>query len=538
MRPAFARLCAGIALLALSWIPLGCAKPTPKPPGAGPRLVLFLVVDQARADYLVRYRPFLQHGLMRLLEESVVFTDTHHDHSGTTTAPGHATLATGLYPAHHGIVGNSWYDRETQASVLAVEDDEDDRSPRRLLAPTLGDWLKASSPLSKVFGASFKDRAAILASGRLADGAFWYDTWDGKFVTSSYYYRQELPAWYAEYDGPAFLARFFGTLWEPLAEVTENAAAYELKPFDRGLLDNQFPHPLGGITLTPGRSFYSGLYTSPIADRYLADFAKALITGENLGADGDVDLLALSFSALDAVGHTYGPDSPEVLDTILNLDRTLGDLLDFVDERIGLEHVVVTLSADHGVGPVPELLAAEEPGNGHRLGAAEILCFQKVGLALGERFGDEDWVERGFYLDHHLLAERGVDPRELESTIREGLERCPTVARVWTRSELLAGPQDPVGKVFAKSYHPDRSADVVVQLEPNSLNSRTVAASHGSHYPYDTAVPWLLRLPSGRHAEVSQRVYTVDVAPTVAPLLGLAPPPKLDGVDRAALFAE
>lgn len=535
MRRTMARACVGTALLTLTWILLGCAQPPvpePTPPGDGPRLVLFLVVDQARADYLVRYRPSLQHGLKRLLEESVVFTDAHHDHADTTTAPGHATLATGLYPAHHGIISNSWYNRETGSSVTSVSDEEDGRSPRRLLGPTLGDWLKAASQgRSKVFGVSMKDRAAILSSGHKADGAFWYD--DGELVSSSYYYAEQMPAWYDEYDGPAFLDRYFGTLWEPLPEVTEGG--YDLKPFDFGFLDDQFPHALGGAALAPDDGFYGDLYTSPIADRYVADFAKALIAGEELGADGDVDLLAVSFSALDAVGHTYGPDSPEVLDTILNLDRTLGDLLDFVDEKVGLDHVVVSLSADHGVSPVPELLSDEERGEGHRRGAAEILCVQKVGLKLGKRFG-EGWVEKGLYLNHGLLAERGVDFKEVEDALREGLEACPTVTRVWTRSELLAGPDDPFGKLFAHSYNPERSADVAVQLAPYSLTGRSYATSHGTPYPYDTAVPWLLRLPSGRHAEVTERVHTVDVAPTVASLVGVVPSAQVDGVDRGALF--
>lgn len=527
------RSCAVAALLSLSWIFWGCARPTPEPtpPGDGPRLVLFLVVDQARADYLVRYRPSFQQGLKRLLEESVVFADTHHDHADTTTAPGHATLSTGLYPAHHGIISNAWYDRETASSVTSVYDEEYGRSPRRLLGPTLGDWLKAASQgRSKVFGVSMKDRAAILSSGHDADGAFWYD--DGELVSSSYYYDGEMPAWYEAYDGHAFLDRYFATLWEPLPEVTEGG--YELKPFNRGFLDEQFPHPLGGAALVPGNSFYGGIYTSPIADRFVADFAKALVAGEGLGADGDIDLLAISFSALDAVGHSYGPDSPEVLDTLLNLDRTLGDLLDFLDQNVGLDRVVVTLSADHGVAPVPELLSEEERGEGHRLDAAEILCVQQVGRKLGERFG-EGWMEKDLYLNRALLAARGFEAQEAETALRE-LEACPTIARVWTRTELLAGPQDPFGRLFAHSFHPDRSADAAVQLAPYSLSTRS-PASHGSPYPYDTAVPWLLRLPSGRHVEVTEKVKTVDVAPTVASILGVVPPANLDGVDRGALFA-
>jgi predicted AlkP superfamily pyrophosphatase or phosphodiesterase len=515
----------------------GCATttqlPPPTPPGDDPRLVLFLVVDQARADYLVRFRPLFQHGLKRLLEESVVFTDAHHDHAYTTTAPGHATLATGLHPAHHGIVNNSWYDRQLQETIAAVYDLIDVESPRSLLAPTLGDRLKEKSPRSKVFGASFKDRSAIFSSGHHADGAFWYDSAEGLFMTSTYY--DELPTWLDDFHDTAYLDRYFGTLWEPLPEVVSEAHKYDVEPLDRGLIDYQFPHPLGSTSLRPDSSFYSAVYVSPIADRYLAELAKALVVGENLGADGDVDILALGFSALDAVGHNFGPNSPEVMDTILNLDRTLGDLLDFIDQHIGLEHVVVTLSSDHGVGMVPELAATRGLGDG-RFDTREIGCIQEAGLRLHQRFGDTAWVDRGFYLDHEVIAEQGIDPNELTAAIREAVEGCPGVARVWTRDELLATPEDPIGKIFAHGFHPERSADLIVQLDPNRLSSRSSEANHGSPYPYDTAVPWLLRLPSGRHREVSERVHTVDVAPTVARLIGLEPLAAFDGVDRAPLF--
>jgi predicted AlkP superfamily pyrophosphatase or phosphodiesterase len=528
-------LCLLILLLPL----LGCATttklPPPTPPGEGPRLVLFLVVDQARADYLVRFRPLFQHGFRRLLGESVVFTDVHHDHAYTTTAPGHASLATGLHPAHHGVVDNYWYDRELNKWIAATTDPVDSYSPRHLLAPTFGDTLKEASPRSKVFGASFKARAAILSSGHHADGAFWYDTSTGLFTTSSYY--NELPAWLDAFHTTAYLDRYFGTLWEPLPEVVAHAHEYAALPVDRGLIDFQFPHPLGGASLQPDGAFYYSLYTSPIADRYLAELAKALVVGEDLGQDGDIDVLALSFSGLDAVGHTFGPDSPEVMDTLLNLDRTLGELLDFIDEHVGLEHVLLSLSADHGVAMLPELATSKGLG-GRRFGAEEILCFQKVGRRLRERFGDAAWMEEDFYIDHEVAALRGVETDELAAAIGEALEDCPEVTRAWTHKEMLAGQSEAMGKLFAHSFHPERSPDVMLQLGDYSLIYRSPEADHGSPYPHDTAVPWLLRLPSGRHLEVSEPVHSVDVVPTLTRLLGLDVAPNLDGVDRTALFAE
>lgn len=510
------------------------APPPSLAPGA-PRLILFLAVDQGRADYVERFRPLLRHGLDRLLAESVRFTDAHHDHANTSTAPGHATLATGRHPSSHGIVGNYWFDRETREEVYSASDEDGVRSPERLLVPTLGDWLKAASPRSKVFAAGGKDRASVLMAGHRADAAFWFDDDSGDFVTSEYYPGRERP-WLDAFHAERHVDRYFGEAWEPLPEVAAHAAEYRVEPLDEGMFQTGFPYPLGGATPAPDGSFYSGVFRSPLIDRYLADFARALIAGEGLGDDDHPDLLWLSFSALDAVGHRYGPDSPELLDTLLGLDRVLGELLDFVDERIGLDRVLVSLSSDHGVMPVPEVLA-RHGGDGRRFGTAEIRCVQHAGRRLRAEMGDEEWILEDFYLDRELAAERGVELSALEEALRRPLEACPGIARVWTRGELLAGSvDDPIGRLFVHGFHPERSPDLTLELEPWVLPYSSVRASHGSPHPYDTHVPWLVRRPGGRGFEVAERVHTVDVAPTLAALVGLAVPDGVDGVDRSALL--
>lgn len=513
-----------------------CPAAPPAPPLApdAPRLILFVAIDQARADYLERFRPLLRHGLRRLLEESVDFTAAHHDHANTSTSPGHATLATGRHPSGNGIVGNYWVDRETGKDVYAASDENGVRSPARLLASTLGDWQKAASPRSLVFAAAGKDRSAVLLGGRRADGVFWFDDDSGDFVTSSYYPDRERP-WLEAFLAERHVDRHFGEVWEPLPEVVEHAAEYGVEALDEGIFRTDFPHPIGGASLAPDWSFYNGVYGSPLVDAYLADFAQALIAGEGLGEDDYPDVLLLSFSALDGVGHRYGPDSPELLDALLRLDLVLGELLDFVDARIGLDRVLVTLSSDHGVGPVPEVLAAHG-GDGRRFGAAEIRCVQEAGNRLREEMGDEDWILDDFYLDARLAEERGVELGTLEDALRRHLEECPGIARVWTRSELLAGStDDPMARLFVHAFHPERSADLMVELEPNVLPYSTVRANHGTPHPYDTHVPWLLRLPGGQGREVAERVHTVDVAPTVAALIGLPVPDDVDGVDRSGL---
>ncbi len=504
------------------------------PPVGAPRLILFLVIDQARADYLERFRPLLKHGLARLLDESVVFTEMRHDHAFTTTAPGHATLATGVHPSRHGIVNNWWFDREAMEEIAAVGDEP---GPEMLEVTALGDWLQLRYPESKVFVASGKDRGAVLTGGKQPDGAFWSDDETGRF-TSSEYYPAEEPAWLTAYHQEHFPDRYFGQTWEPLPEVMTHAAAYGLEPLEFRPIADSFPHPLGRATPTPDANFYDVLFgDTPFGDAYLADFAVALIDGEQLGQDASPDFLGLAFSALDKVGHGYGPDSPEVLDTLLRLDRTLGELLVAIDQRVGLDNTLISLSADHGVMPVPEVALAKGRA-ARRFGAAEIACFQQVDAQLRAKFGDQNWFLQEFYLDRVAAAAAGVDPAEIEAETRKGIETCPGVVRAWTRSELegYAG-DDAMQRLYSNSFFPDRSADVLVQLEPYTLRSRRSIATHGSPYDYDRHVPWLLRLPGVEPAKVEEPVFTVDVAPTVAHLVGVTPPSDLDGVDRRSYLS-
>ncbi|TNF77713.1 MAG: alkaline phosphatase family protein, partial [Acidobacteria bacterium] len=508
----------------------------PQPTADAPRLIILIVVDQCRADYLERFRPLLKHGLLQLLEEGIVFTNALHHHSDTKTAPGHASLVTGKHPSHHGVIANEWFDPVSGGTVDAVEDDRynPEWSPHQLLASTLGDWLKVSDPKSKVFGASGKPRAAVLMAGKTGDASYWYEEDTGRFVTSDYYQEDE-PAWLTEFHRELYVDRYFGQAWEPLPEVVTADVGYEIEPVAREPFGHRFPHPLGRATVAPEEHFYEDLFeSSPFVDEYLGVFARALIRSEGLGKDDATDFLGLSFSAADKVGHHWGPNSPELLDVILRLDRTLGDLLAFVDQEIGREQVVVTLTSDHGVNPLQAYLQRHEV-DARRLGVDDILCFQRLAGGLEQRFGEGKWFAANLRFDRELAAARGIALGELEAETRRLLEGCPGVARVWTRSELESGvaAREPLGDFFTNSFHPDRSPDLMVQLEEHFLAWTSLATTHGSVYPYDTHVPWLLRVPSGAAGVVTEPVFTVDVAPTLARLVGLTPPDDIDGVDRS-----
>ena len=525
-----------------------------------PKLLLFLIVDQARYEYWVRFRPALKGGFKLLLERGVSFTTAHHRHALTSTGPGHASLSTGHYPGHSGIIANQWYDRETRQILYCVSDprspiipvgegpveegpEEDSqlvsgRSPRNLLVTTLADWMKRQNPNSRVFAASRKDRSAVPMGGKNADAVFWFDPKYGNFVTSRYYLK-DYPDWIKQFHARKIPDSHFAKPWEALPVATSVYRTLEIEAIDRGAFKGGFPYSLGGLSLFPDAVFYNDFAGSPYMDLYLVQFAKSLIENESLGSDDDIDFLGLSFSALDSVGHNYGPNSPEILDTFLRLDLMLGDLLKYVDQRIGLEHVVIALSADHGVMPLPEYLALKKQP-GERIGVEEILCFQSIGKKLEAKFGRDEWLLHGLYLDYETLDRHNLLRQDVEHELARFIEHCPSVAKVWTRTELESPPANspPQLQLFVNSFHPKRSADLFVQLRKFYLNSRGEGTSHGTPYGYDTHVPLFLVVPGAPARKIPDPVFTVDLAPTLAALLDIAPPENLDGVDRTSLLGE
>ena len=505
------------------------------PPAEGPRLVLLLVVDQFGADQLDRIGPLFTGGFRYLLDHGVSFTEAHHAHALTETGPGHATLATGQYPRHHGIVSNWWIEEGSFESRWAIDDDTYDESPLELEAPALGDWIKESYPQSKVFSASGKDRAAILMGGLKADGAFWFDVDIGGFETSEYYNE---PRWLEGFNGQRRLNEYFGQLWEPVQLAPEAIEQLQLETLDMGPLLPGFPHAIGRPRSAPDDGFYSGLRDSPWWDEYLGQFGQFIIEAEDLGGDAYPDLLALSFSALDYVGHDYGPHSREYVDVLLRLDQTLARLLEFVDERVGLENTVIGLSADHGVVDVPELRQSRGL-EGARIGWQTIVCIEQVGLELAELHDVDSWLVAGPRLAPGLSQRTGLSRAELElETVRQ-LEQCPFVSAVWTSTELLQQVDESERErwLFANCYYPERSPDFLIQFDEYFMPAPTLTTTHGSVYPYDTRVPLVLTAPNIGVGSVDSRVYTVDMAPTLAALLGLPHWPEVDGRNLTPLLA-
>lgn len=512
-----------------------------------PRLIVFIVVDQLRWDYLERFEPIFSGGFRRLLDEGVYFAEARHNHAVTTTGPGHAALTTGLHPGRSGIIDNAWFDRRAGSPVNCVQDDESPilgdpsasgRSPRNLLGPTLADWIKKAFPGSKIVSASRKDRGAIIPGGRGADLALWYDLDTGRFVTSQYYAR-DYPDWVQLFNQRRIPDSWFGKQWKSLEfkrEWLRLLPRLDVEEIDEGLFPRRLPRSLGQATLAPDASFYADFGSCPLMDSYLAELAKTAVGAESLGADDEPDILGLSFSALDSVGHSYGPNSKQVMDALLRLDAALGDLFEFLDRSVGWDRIAVALSSDHGVATLPEFQILRNRQAGRRFGDEERLCVQRAGLELNRQLGRDDWWLYGLYLNYETLGRRNLRRSDVERKTAALLSRCPAVERVWTRTELESGQERNDVELFRNSFNSERSPDLYVQWRAHYVNYGGHGTTHGSAYDYDRRVPVILRLPGLAARRVETSIHTVDVAPTLASALGLPVPDGLDGVDRGALF--
>ncbi|MBM3790082.1 MAG: alkaline phosphatase family protein [Acidobacteria bacterium] len=505
-------------------------------------LVLVIAVDQMRADYLTRFQHQYTRGIRQLLARGRAYTNAHQEHACTQTAVGHSTILTGVFPSRSGIIGNEWYDRSRKQVVYCTrasgygDDGGDQNTPTPLAqrATTLGDWLIQSRPGAKVLAISRKDRAAIMLGGHKATGAFWYDPSSGTFTTSSYYH-DELPGWVRLFNAQKPADKYFRKVWERSRRASDYAASSADDQKGEGKLSGRqtFPYRYGGGA-RPDRRFYSYLSNTPFMDEITLGLAERAIKAENLGRRGVVDLLAVSLSTTDSIGHTFGPQSQEIQDMMFRLDRMLGDFFRYVDRNVGLEKVLVVLTSDHGVAPLPE--AANADGVTIRQAGGVEEALREAEAALEGRFGPGPWIEREYdgnvYLNREKMQNAGVSTYEVELRAAEALRRAPIVEDAFTRSDLTSGRREsePYVRLFANCFDPARSGDIVLQTRADTLLMRSAEGStHGSPYPFDTHVPLIVAGPGVAPGTVGARVRTVDIAPTLAGLLGIVPPGPIDG---------
>ena len=515
-----------------------------------PNLVVSIVVDQMRYDYLTRYwEKFGDDGFKRLIQEGYFFENAHYDYAPTYTAPGHASISTGTTPAVHGIIGNSWFDKvsgqtiycagDTSVTTLGSDSDAGEMSPRNMLSTTLADQMKlASNFRNKSIGISIKDRGAILPAGHSADLALWYDGKNGKWVSSSFY-GNSLPQWVQEYNDSGEVEKMLSGSWTPLLPIEEyvesipDANPFE-RPYSKGSLP-VFPYDLSELKEQHGTGL---IRATPFGNTMTIDVAKRAVLNENLGRGDFTDFLSISFSSTDYIGHQFGPRSIEIQDTYLRLDRELAELLTFLDAEVGDQSYTVFLTADHGAVETPLYLQNFEIPSGYfryeqfKSGMNEYLS---------ERFGDRMWIRNisndQVFIDHEVIKERKKNKDEIIDAIIEFSLAFEGIQDAISAEQLHLGTfaQHHLA-ILQKGFHHRRSGDVILLLEPGWITYFRQGTTHGSTYNYDTHIPLIFYGKGIPKGQSFTKVQITDIAPTLAAFLRIQPPNGTTGHIITELF--
>jgi predicted AlkP superfamily pyrophosphatase or phosphodiesterase len=510
-----------------------------------PKLVVGIVVDQMRYDYLHKYmEDYGEGGFRKLLSEGYSFDNAAYNFVPTYTGPGHASIYTGTTPARHGIVANDWIDPRTAQEMYCVRDNSvkttgsktDDvgrMSPRNLIASTIGDELKiASNKRSKVFGIALKDRSAILPAGHAADAAYWFDGESGCFVSSSYY-TESLPLWLAQFNSKQLAMKYLGQTWDLLlpAERYDESLADE-NPYEgkfTGKDKPTFPYNLKELMLSNGGQ--NLIRSTPFGNTFTADLAKELIANEELGKDEHCDILAISFSSPDYIGHKFGTDARETQDCYLRLDRDLADLIAYTEEKVGKGNVVFFLTADHGGANVPAYLMDQRIPGGYMdyTPMRDSLNTWLSDLKLDAKAMHGIFNEQ-IYLNRAVIQKAGQEIETVENHLASKLQFWPGVQQVLTASNLQKTEYTrELAALVQRGYHPQRSGNIVLALQPNWMEYSRTGTTHGTPWSYDTRVPLIWYGGSIAAGNSIEAVYIDDIAPTLSILLQIPFPNALTG---------
>jgi hypothetical protein len=504
-----------------------------------PKLVVGIVIDQMRWDYLYRFndRYAADGGFKRLLNQGFSCENTMIPYVPTITACGHTCIYTGSVPAIHGIVGNGWFDPQKMRSVYCTEDSlvstvgaeaglPGAMSPRNMQVTTICDELNlATNFKSKVIGIAIKDRGGILPAGHSANAAYWYDSRNGKWITSTYYMK-ELPKWVQDFNAQKLVDKYYGMGWNTLYPIntyvqsTADEKSYEGVPF--GAEQKGFPYDLKKFATTN----YGAIASTPYGNTLTIEMAKAALTNEQLGADNVTDFLAVSFSSPDYIGHSFGPNSVEQEDDYLRLDKDLGSFFKFLDEKVGKGQYLVFLSADHAVAHVPGFMKVHKlPGGLAPSGS----WMQDLSKILNEQFGSTRLIIGNYnhqlYLNHPLIDSLKLDEAAIRKTIVKHLSRQPEVSRVFELDKLMEVPL-PVRlrDMVANGYNQHLSGDIEVMLQSGYMEGIATGTTHSAWQPYDAHIPLLFYGWHITPGKTNRETYMTDIAPTLAALLHIQMP--------------
>ncbi|MBB6609804.1 alkaline phosphatase family protein [Pontibacter sp. Tf4] len=502
-----------------------------------PKLVVGIVVDQMRYDFLFRYwDKYSNNGFKKLVQQGFNFQNANYSYVPTYTAPGHASIYTGSVPAVNGIIANSWYNRETGKTMYCVEDKTVKTvgatskaglmSPRNLLATTITDQLKlATNKQSKVIAVALKDRGAVIPGGYMADGAYWFDSESGNFITSTFY-RNELPGWVKELNEQKLADKYLSQTWNTLKPIDQyTSSTADNMYYEEGLPGKKepvFPYDLATLK---GKD-YELIRTTPFGNTLTKDIALKALEGEQLGKGASTDFLSVSFSSTDYIGHDFGPNSIEVEDTYLRLDLEIAELLAALEKQVGKENLLVFLTADHGIANVPAYMIDE------RVTAGAIGYYtvgDSVKAYMGRTYGAGKWLEKytnqQVYLNRKLIAEKKLNLADVQQDVANYIMTLEGVARTITAEKLQnASWSHGQMRLVENGYNARRSGDVIVQLEPNWQKHGPKGTAHGSYSTHDTHVPMVWYGWKVKAGESAAPVEVTDIAPTIATWLYMQEP--------------
>ena len=521
------------------------------------KVVVGIVVDQMCYDYLYRfYDKFGDSGFKRLMNNGTNCRSTQYNYVPTYTGPGHASIYTGTTPENHGIVDNDWYSRIAGKEVNCVSNDtvqtigstslEGKCAPTRLKCLTITDQLKMTYPDSRVISMSIKNRGAILPGGHLSDGSYWFDYATGDFITSSFY-KNTIPAWVANFNKQDYPQSFLNQTWSTLYDIKtytesgpDNSTYEHLLP---GKSTPTFPYDLKAMS--NGKVRFDLFTSTPFANTYLTDFAIGALKNELLGKNDRVDMLCVSYSTPDIIGHAFGPQSVEIEDTYLRLDKEIERLLNALDKEVGANEYVVFLTADHAVVPVPQYLVDNNlPGGSVYLTEA----MNELNGKIYSKYGDSLIINNSYlniYLNHDIIKAKNLDKTAICEFVKNEVASWDHIKRVYTGEELLssAGGDFWTEKV-KRGYHPAECGDIVFILEPGYLPHGTETAtsergtSHGSGFSYDSHVPLLWYGNGIPKQQIFRPISITDITPTLSHILKVAFPSASTGAPIVELLGQ
>ncbi|HEX8516067.1 MAG TPA: alkaline phosphatase PafA [Bacteroidia bacterium] len=533
------------AFLSLS---LSAQKKDPVP--VKPKLVVGIVVDQMRYDYIYRYwNKFGTDGFKRLVNEGYFCRNTNFNYVPTYTGPGHASVYTGTTPSVHGIIANDWYDKKTGRNLYCAEDNsvsgvgttanEGKRSPVNNLSTTITDELRISSNMkSKVIGIALKDRSAIMPAGHAANAAYWYDGSAGGFITSTYYMK-ELPAWVQDFNKKELPKKYLSQSWNlllPLDQYTESLPDNnKYEGYLKGETGPVFPHDLPGLMAANGG--LNLIRSTPFGNSYTKDFAIEVIKNENMGKSGATDFLAISFSSPDYIGHTWGPNSVEQEDDYLRLDKDLAEFLKFLDTQLGKENVLVFLTADHAAPEVPSYLidlkipagyVDEGKMNADLKGYLKYLYGDTLVLSMSNQ---------QVFLDHKAIELKNLNLKQVQESCTALLQKMDGVAEVLTATTMNNSSfTEGARYLMQNGYNAKRSGDILINYQPAWVDYHRTGTTHGSPYSYDTHVPLIFYGWNVSPGSSADQVNITDIAATLAMMLNIQFPNGCTGKPIPALI--